>query len=41
MDFEQPIGDVNTVIGADADQVNEGRMMELRQRQAMRDHRLF
>jgi hypothetical protein len=31
MDFEQPIGDVNSVIGVDADQVGvEGRMMDLR-----------
>jgi hypothetical protein len=30
MDFEQPIGDVNSVIGVDADQVSiERRMMEL------------
>ena len=33
MDFEQPIGDVDSVIGVDADQVAiEGRMMELRSR---------
>jgi hypothetical protein len=33
MDFEQPIGKVDSVIGVDADQVGiEGRMMELRQR---------
>jgi hypothetical protein len=31
MDFKQPIRDVNSVIGVDADQVGiEGRMMELR-----------
>ena len=41
MDFEQPIGDVNSVIRVEADQVGvERRMMDLGQRQAMRDHRL-
>ena len=31
MDFEQPIGDVNSVIGVDADQVGvEGRVVDLR-----------
>ena len=36
MDFEQPIGDVNSVIGVDTDQVGiEGRVMQLRQRQAV------
>ena len=31
MDFEQPVGDVNSVIGVDADQVGvEGRMVDLR-----------
>lgn len=39
MDFEQPVGDVNSVIRVDADQVNEGRMMELRQILAARLHR--
>jgi hypothetical protein len=33
VDFEQPIGDVNSIIGVDPDQVSvEGRVMELRQR---------
>ena len=42
MDFEQPIGDVNSVIRVDADQVGvEGRVVDFGQRQAMRDHRLF
>ena len=41
MDFEQPIGDVNSVIGVDADQVGiEGSMVDFRQRQAIRDDRL-
>ena len=41
VDFEQPIGDMNSKIGVDADQMGvEGRVMELRQRQAIRDHRL-
>ena len=41
MDFEQPVRDVDAVIGVDADQVGiEGRMMDLRQRQAIRDDRL-
>jgi len=41
MDFEQPIGHMNSVIGVDPDHVSiEGRMMELGQRQAVRDHRL-
>jgi hypothetical protein len=32
LDFEQPIADVNSVIGFDADQVGiEGHVMELRQ----------
>jgi hypothetical protein len=39
MDFEQPVGDVNSVIRVDANQVNEGRMMELRQILAARLHR--
>jgi hypothetical protein len=40
MNFEQPIGDVNSVIRVDADQVGvEGRMMELRQILAARLHR--
>jgi hypothetical protein len=31
VDFEQPVGDVNLVIGIDADQMGvEGRVMELR-----------
>jgi len=31
MDFEEPVRDVNSIIGVDADQVGvEGRMMELR-----------
>ena len=31
MDFEQPIGDVNLVIGVDPDQMGvKGRMMDLR-----------
>ena len=31
MDFQEPIRDVNSIIGVDADQVGvEGRMMELR-----------
>ena len=31
VDFEEPVGDANSVIGVDADQVSvEGRMMELR-----------
>ena len=41
MDFEQPVGDVNSVIGVDPDQMGiEGRMMDLRLRQAIRDDRL-
>jgi len=41
MDFEQPIGDVNSVIGVDADQMRiKGRMVDFGQRQAIRDHRL-
>jgi hypothetical protein len=36
MDFEQPVGDVDSEIRVDPDQVSiEGRMMELRQRQAI------
>jgi hypothetical protein len=31
MNFEQPIRDMNSVIGVDSDQVSEGRVMELRQ----------
>ena len=35
-DFEQPVGDVDSEIRVDPDQVSiEGRMMELRQRQAI------
>jgi hypothetical protein len=31
MDFEEPVRDVNSVIGVDPDQLSiEGRMMELR-----------
>jgi hypothetical protein len=42
MNFEQPIGDVNSVIRVDADQVGvEGHMVDFGQRQATRDHRLF
>ena len=42
MDFEQPIGDVNSVIRVDADPVGfEGHVVDFGQRQAMRDHRLF
>ena len=42
MDFEQPIGYVNSVIRVDADQVGvEGHVVDFGQRQAMRDHRLF
>ena len=41
MDFKQPIGDMDAEIGVDADQVGvEGRMVELRQRQPIRDDRL-
>ena len=41
VDFEQPIGDVNSVIGVDADQMGvEGRVMEFRQRQTIRHDRL-
>jgi hypothetical protein len=41
VDFEHPIRDVNSVIGVDADQVSiKGRMMDFRQRQAIRDDRL-
>ena len=41
MDFEQPFGDVNSIIGVNADQMGvEGRVMELRQRQTVRDDRL-
>ena len=37
VDFEQPIGDMYSVIGVDADQVGvEGGMVELRQGQAVR-----
>ena len=37
MDFEQPVGNANSVIGVDPDQVSiEGRVMELRQRQVIR-----
>jgi hypothetical protein len=39
MDFEQPVGDVNSVIRVDVDQVNEGRMMELSQILAARLYR--
>jgi hypothetical protein len=36
VDFEQPVRDVNSVIGVDTDQVGiEGRVMQLRQRQAV------
>ena len=39
VDFEQPVRDMDAEIGIDADQVGvEGRVMELRQRQAIRDH---
>jgi hypothetical protein len=42
MDFEQPIGDANSVIRVDADQVGvEGHVVDFGQRQAMRDHPLF
>jgi hypothetical protein len=41
VDFEQPIGDVGAEIGIDADQVGvERRVMDLRQRQPVRDDRL-
>ena len=41
MDFEQPVRDVNSVIRVDADQMSiEGGVVDLRQRQAIRDHRL-
>jgi hypothetical protein len=41
MDFGQPVGDMNSVIGVDADQVGiEGRMVDLGQRQPIRDNRL-
>ncbi len=41
MDFEQPVGDVNSLIGVDPDQVSiEGGMVDLGQRQAIRDDRL-
>ena len=41
VDFGQPIGDVNPIIGVDTDKLGvEGRVMQLRQRQAVRDDRL-
>lgn len=41
MDFEQPVKDVNSVIGFDADQVRvERRVVNFAQRQPVRDHRL-
>ncbi len=41
MDFEQPIGDMDSEIGVDPDQVGiERRMMDFRQRQPIRDDRL-
>ena len=41
MDSEQPIRDMDSVIGVDPDQMNiEGRMVDLGQRQAVRDDRL-
>jgi|SRR6516164_1301327 hypothetical protein len=41
MQIEQPIRDLNSVIGVDADQVGvESRVMELGQRQSVRDDRL-
>jgi hypothetical protein len=41
MEFEQPVGDVDTEIRVDPDQLGvEGGMVDLGQRQAMRDHRL-
>jgi hypothetical protein len=41
MDFEQAVRDVDTEIGVDPDQLGvKGRMVELRQRQPIRDDRL-
>jgi hypothetical protein len=41
VDFEQPIGDMNSEICIDADQIGiEGRMVDLRQWQPIRDDRL-
>ena len=38
VDFEQPVGDVNPVVGVYADQMGvEGRVMEFSQRRAIRD----
>ena len=41
VDFEQPVGDVDSVIGVDADQMGvEGRMLDFGPRQAIRNDRL-
>jgi hypothetical protein len=41
VNFEQPVGDMNSVIGVDTDQMGiEGRVMQLCQRQTIRHDRL-